>query len=353
MKRLGILFILFAFASLAGGCQGSIYSNYRDVERLRPVQTLGIDASAGTVTVAVAAGEGQGEAPPSVLKQSAESVEAALVQLQNAFPEAQPYYAHVQYILLGSEAATAGMDAWLDWIERSPSLRLDAAIYIVRGSASELMLSAAAEHGGTSEKLASLDSELRELGEGVVVSVRSLAAALAANGTGLCSAVEAVDEADDIRFDDSAAIQPAGFAVFQNGALCAFIEQDDAAGVLLLLGQTGGARLTVKTDSGIAAVRLGCASTNVEFAEGRAAVHCDVEAVLVEAAASPDIDALNAAIAAALTEQAERVVALEASLGCDFLDILQGHDPAALDFSVSVTVRAEHGYGLRPQEDTA
>lgn len=353
MKRLGILFILLALASLFSGCQGSIYSNYRDVERLRPVQTLGIDSSFGTVTVAVAAGEGQSEAPPSVLKQSAESVETALVQLQNAFPQAQPYYAHVQYILLGSEAAASGMDAWLDWIGRSPSLRLDAAVYIVRGSASELMLSAAAEHGGTSEKLASLDSKLRELGEGVVVSVRSLAAALATNGTGLCGAVEAVDEGDNIRFDTSAAIQPAGFAVFQNGALCAFIDQSDAAGTLLLLEQTDGARLTLETDGGPVAVRLGSANTKVEFSGAHAAVHCDVEAVLVEAAASPDIDALDAAVAAVLTEQAERVLALERSLGCDFLDILQGHDPAALQLSVSVSVRAEHGYGLRPQEGVA
>lgn len=351
MKRLGILFTLLSF-SLFAGCRGSIYSNYRDVERLRPVQTLGIDSSGETVTVAVAAGEGQGEAPPSVLRQSAESVEQALVQLQNAFPQAQPYYAHVQYILLGREAAALGMEPWLDWIGRSPELRLDAAVFIVRGSASELILSSAADHGGTSEKMESLVTELEALGEGVAVSVRSLAAALAGGGTALCGAVCASDEGDDIRFDASATIRPAGFAVFHNGALAAFIDQQDTAGALLLLGRPEGARVTVAGEGGSTmTVRLGSGSTTIDPGSGAAEVQCEVEAVLVEGTAA-DPAALREAVGAALQEQAGRVLALETALGCDFLGLWDGQSPPP-ELSVSVAVQAEHGYGLRPQEGDA
>lgn len=353
MKRLGTRFgILFIICSLLllSGCQGSIYDNYRDVERLQPVQTLGIDASGGSVTVAVAAGEGQGEGIPAVLRQSADSVETALTELQNAFPEVQPYYAHVQYILFGSEAARQGMAPWLEWIERNPKMRLDALAFIVRGEASALILSAATEHGGTAEKLESLDFELRTLGEGMAFSVRTLASSLAEGGTGLCGAIRCVSEGDDIRFDDSASIQPAGFAVFREGALCAFIEQEDAAAVLLLLGQPQGARIAL--DGGVT-MRLGSGGTHVSFDGGTARIECEVEAVAVETDGEADIDALGEQLGARLTEQLGRVLALEGELGCDFLDLMPGRDPATLAMEVSVDVRAEHSYGLRPQEGSA
>lgn len=349
MKRLGVLFIICAML-LSSGCQGSIYDNYRDVERLQPVQTLGIDASGGTVTVAVAAGEGQGEGIPAVLRQSADSVETALTELQNAFPEAQPYYAHVQYILFGSEAAEQGMEPWLEWIERNPKMRLDALAFIVRGEASELILATATEHGGTAEKLESLDFELRTLGEGMAFSVRTLASSLAADGTGLCGAIRCVSEGEDIRFDDSASIQPAGFAVFRAGALGAFIEQEDAAAVLLLLGQPQGARIAL--EDGVT-MRLGSGNTRVAFDGGTARIDCEVEAVAVETDGDSDIDALGDRLGAHLAAQVKRVLALEGELDCDFLDLFDGRDPSALAMEVSVDVRAEHSYGLRPQEGSA
>lgn len=347
MKRTAILFIIPAML-LCGGCRGSIYDNYRDVERLQPVQALGIDASGGSVTVAVAAGEGQGEGIPAVLCQSADRVETALAELQNAFPEAQPYYAHVQYLLFGSEAAEQGMERWLEWIERDPKLRLDAAALIVRGEASELILSTATEHGGTSEKLESLESELRTLGEGRIFSVRSLAASLAEDGAGLCGAIRCADESENIRFDDSATLLPAGFAVFRDGALCAFIEQEDVPAVLLLMGQPQGARLALEDD---VTMRLGSGGASVSWHEGTPHVACEVEAVLVEAAGDEDVQALSARLGELLTAQVERVLALEGELGCDFLDLLGGGDPAGI--TVSVAVQAEHSYGLRAREGGA
>lgn len=348
MRRLGILFIIVAMA-LCGGCQGSIYSNYRDVERLRPVQALGIDAENGAVTAAVAAKGATSDAPPAVLRHSAESIEQALAGIQNAFPEAQPYYAHVQYILFGRAAAEAGMEPWLEWIERNPRMRLDAAAFIARDSAAELILAAADEQGGTAEKLESLEAGVRELGEGSVVTIRALAAALAESGTGLCGAVRAADETDDIRFDQSASILPAGFAVFREGALCAFIEQEDAAGVLLLLGKPQGARVTLETGEGRVTVRLGSGSVKTSFDDaGAADIRCEADAVVVESEGEVDPEALSAALNEALRGQIERVLALQASLGCDFLDLLD--DREAAEYRVSVAIHAEHGYGLRPQE---
>lgn len=353
MKRVGILFILCSLLMLCG-CQGSIYNNYRDLESLRPVQTLGIDGSSGSVTVSVAAGESQSDGLPAVLCQSADSIEAALVQLQNAFAQAQPYYAHVQYLLFGSEAAEQGMGHWLEWVERSPELRLDASVFVVRESAAELILSAAGEQGGTSEKLSSLYSELRTLGEGTAVSVRELAASLADDGTALCSAIRCADESDRIRFDSSAAVVPDGFAVFRDGALAGFIEQDDAAGLLLLLNKPDGARVTLEDESGfVAAVRLGEGRTNLELDGGVAAVRCEVEAVVMESEGAVDAQTVCSLLSEALRGQIDRVLALETSLGCDFLDLLDAREGTPAEFSVSVEVQLDHSYGRRVQEGQA
>lgn len=351
--RRGLLMLL-PLLFLCGGCQDSIYANYRDIEQLRPVQTLGLDADAdtGAVTVSVSAGEGRDEKAPAVLCQTGGSIETALVQLQNAFPEAQPYYAHVQFILFGREAAAQGMEAWLDWLERSPRMRLDSTAFVVRDEAAALILSAASETGGTGQKLTSLTAELQALGEGYAFSVRTLAATLAEGGSGLCGAIRCADESGTIRFDDGASILPAGFAVFRNGRLCRFIEQEDAAAVLLLLDRPDGARVELDDgEDGRMTVALGAGHTKVSYDGTLAKVTCRVEASLLETdGGPPDMERVAALLGDKLTQRVGAILALERSLGCDFLGLAGGRDPAALDFSVSVEVQPERSYGLRSPE---
>lgn len=351
--RRGLLMLL-PLLLLCSGCQDSIYANYRDIEQLRPVQTLGLDADAdtGAVTVSVSAGEGRDEKAPAVLCQSGGSIETALVQLQNAFPEAQPYYAHVQFILFGREAAAQGMEPWLDWLERSPRMRLDSTAFVVRDEAAALILSAASETGGTGEKLTSLAAELQTLGEGYALSVRTLAAELAEDGCGLCGAIRCADESASIRFDDGASIMPAGFAVFRDGRLCRFIEQESAAAVLLLLDRPDGARVALDDgEGGHMTMALGAGHTKVSYDGSLAQVSCRVEASLLETdGGTPDMEHIAALLGDKLTRQLGDILALEHTLGCDFLGLTGGRDPAALEFAVTVEVQPERSYGLRSQE---
>ncbi len=351
------LLLLLPLLLLCGGCQDSIYANYRDIEQLRPVQTLGLDADpdTGAVTVSVSAGEGRDEKAPAVLCQTGGSIETALVQLQNAFPEAQPYYAHVQFILLGREAAAQGMAPWLDWLERSPRMRLDSTAFVVRDEAAALILSAASETGGTGQKLTSLATELQTLGEGYAFSVRTLAAALAETGCGLCGAIRCADESGTIRFDDGASIVPAGFAVFRDGRLCRFIEPEDAAAVLLLLDRPDGARVALDDgEGGRMTVALGAGHTKLSYDGSLAQVSCRVEASLLETdGGTPDMERAAALLGEKLTRQVGDILALERTLGCDFLGLTGGRDPAALELSVSVEVQPERSYGLRSPEGEA
>ena len=96
------LALLLAAALLLPGCrQGR--DNYRDIERLELIQTLGIDGDGETVTVSATTGK-RGDSTVIALKNSARTVARALDEMQT-FTEKDLYFAHVGVCLLGQEAA--------------------------------------------------------------------------------------------------------------------------------------------------------------------------------------------------------------------------------------------------------
>ena len=48
MKRY-LIIICAAALLLLSGCRGDLYATYRDVERLRPIQTMSLDRKAGQI----------------------------------------------------------------------------------------------------------------------------------------------------------------------------------------------------------------------------------------------------------------------------------------------------------------
>ena len=108
------LALLLAAGMLCSGCStGAISSNYRPVEDLELIQTIGVDRAPEGVCLSAATGKaGEGEAPKR-MTQSGVSMLAALDQLQDRTPSAELFYAQTSYLLLGEEAAAAGAAAGL------------------------------------------------------------------------------------------------------------------------------------------------------------------------------------------------------------------------------------------------
>ena len=104
------LALLLAAGMLCSGCStGAISSNYRPVEDLALIQTIGVDRAPEGVCLSAATGKACENEAPKRMTQSGVSMLAALDQLQDRTPSAELFYAQTSYLLLGEEAAAAGL----------------------------------------------------------------------------------------------------------------------------------------------------------------------------------------------------------------------------------------------------
>ena len=139
MHRTQTLALLLAAGLLCSGCaSGAISSNYRPVEDLMLIQTIGVDRAPEGVCLSASTGRAGENKPPQRMTQTGETVLAALDRLQDRTPNAELFYAQTSYLLLGEEAAAAGeLAPLLDFIARNPDMRLSAPLFLVRGAAAQ------------------------------------------------------------------------------------------------------------------------------------------------------------------------------------------------------------------------
>ena len=217
MRRLLLLYVL-GMCALLCGCRGQLFSGHRDMEHIRPVQTVGLDADGGTVTLSVSSGIGPDNAAPLVMKAAASGIETAAERLQDWSPEDELFYAHVRYILLGESALGDGVGRVLDWVERSPAMRMDTPLLLIRGRADEAVTGALGGATDVTERLSSLERERRSHGE-AVPTLRRTAASLLERGWALClTAALCPDEGTNFTEEENGvAIVPAGLALLRSG----------------------------------------------------------------------------------------------------------------------------------------
>jgi len=109
MRHRRALALLLAAGMLCSGCStGAISSNYRPVEDLALIQTIGVDRAPEGVCLSAATGKACENEAPKRMTQSGVSMLAALDQLQDRTPSAELFYAQTSYLLLGEEAGAPG-----------------------------------------------------------------------------------------------------------------------------------------------------------------------------------------------------------------------------------------------------
>lgn len=406
MKRL--LALLLALSALAlPGCSG-VYTNYREMEQLLVLQTMGIDLGedGGVVlTLASAAASGRDGAPVR-LRLTGATLASAIERAQSRAFEEALFFAHISALVLGEEYAKRGAAECVDYISQSPLFRMDLPIYIVKdGTAEQTLLSVGDGEAGISELLRGVREYYDVRGDGSVYTLSDFTRDTLRHGSALVCALELTpssrrspdsspspgadeetgqsagtedtdtDQSDSA--DEALTAAAAGYAVLRDMRLCAYIDPEDALGVNLLKNTVGQSDVTLKDEQGNAVtLRItdgGCSITPRRTSNGalsRMDISARVEATILEAdgAASFNdsayIDRLTAQLESYVSGKLSGVLHLAGQLEADFAALgaaVQRRDPTlyalsdkpfyellpALELRVSVTGLLTHSNDTR------
>ena len=278
MKRFLSLLIIICSLPALNGC-GSIYSNYREIQQLMVVQTMGIDREKGGVQVSMAAAAEASGGGPRRMSAQGSTVTDAIDRAYKLSYEEEIFFSHVNHLLVGEAAAEEGLDTFLDYVSQSPTMRIDIPLYIVRGgTANQAVMEVGDSSKGISEVMQTVHESFASPSNSQVFTVADTINSLLRYGSALVCAIECVPSSESVSSGKSESAQqgeeqnaqqeegqnaqdktqgenplmavPAGYAVIRDGKLCKFIEPEEAAAVGLLTGSLPITDITVTDRNG-------------------------------------------------------------------------------------------------------
>ena len=347
--RIFIIIIVCLALTGCGGDGGSIYSNYREVEHLRLIRTLGLDRTGETTALTISSGRAAGSGQGALMSLRGESVAAAMQAMDNYASGKQLFYAHARHLIIGEDTARKGLGEFLGYIQRSTVLRMSIELYVVRGSsAKELMTGPGAPDYEISEAMSAVSGEIRRSGTSHAFTCLETARSLSETGAALICALRAAPT-EDIVFSADAAVTPVpdGFGILVGEKLVGFIESDDAVAACILTGNGGLTTLTLPDGEG-GRVSLTIEDTSAEFEPvygengALSEIKClvSLDSVITELSrprtelGEEYMSAVGDALARDMLERTVSVLSLEKGLGADFLGLgrmLRDKDAAAFD----------------------
>lgn len=258
MKLLLIIYIVL-FALPLSGCR-TIYNNYKEIEQLLVVQTMGLDIQGGGVMLSLASAAGSSGSQPRRLSAAGDSITTAMERIYNYSYEEQLFLSHVGQLVIGEEAAEAGIDNYMAYISRTPEMRLDMPMFVVRdGSAQDAVMNVGDGKRGISEVLETVEVSSRRRGDSGIYTAADVLRDSMRWGSALICALECGDssetpdtaqtnspvkagsESTEPSGSDPARLTAAaiGFAVIRDGKLCRYLTRAQSIAVGFLRNDVG------------------------------------------------------------------------------------------------------------------
>jgi len=346
-----------AALALQSGCSsGSIYSNYREVEQLMIIQTMGFDISPKGYELSVSAsnsssggsdsqgGGGGSVGKSSIVRMGAEAKTLTLAQdtLQDYSASEQLFFQHTSYIAIGGKAAKKSLDHYFEYIERDNSFRLDIPLFIVtNSSASKLVLGTGSSEYDATEVLRSLERNLMLRGDTYVFSAAEAVANTDTNGSALICAVRLADAGNSSAeaVEGELTALPDGYAIIKDNKMIGQVPYSEAKGVNILLNKTGPSNIEVSCDGGTSAMQLTECKCKFKpvFTDddklSRLQIDITVKAAIAEGEKNPDPKKLCDALEKQIKQMTEAVMKRSVELDCDFLQLgstLERQEPKRL-----------------------
>ena len=367
-KRYCITAVLLLFPLL---CSCGLLPSYRDVGQLLVIQTMGVDQERGGVRLSLASAADR-DGTVKRLSERGASISAAMDGIDRLSTQNTLFCHHVSRVLLGEETAERGVDACLDYICRSPVMRADMPMYVVRDhTAAELISDSGSAGTGISELLQSAEQRLERLGGMPVTTAAELLRCLERYGSALVYTLRFTDAAelptetetesgtdggdDGDNGEDGAeetgsaeknnSVRTAelyGYAVLRDGKLCRYLDSGEAMAADILTDQVGiytvelrdglGSTATLEIDGGSTRILpLWNGGTLTGFD-----VRTELNASLLESGGAGNgtdsryLDRLCAALETEIADRENALLQTEKSLQADFLGlygIVERHAP--------------------------
>lgn len=250
-----VTLICLALCALLTGCSALPYAHQIDKTVL--MEVLGVDAGVGeTVTVTAASGARSGEQDPLVLSAQAGTISAARADMGQR-GEDFVFFGDVEQVLVGEEEARRGLEPLLGHMARDPELRLEAELWVVKGTEAAQLLLEAGEGESLPERLSAMSRNAELLGGPRPQMARGALTDLLENGATLLPALERREAEDGQGAQGEYVLEAAGYAVIRDGVLQGFTDQAAAFGADLLRGMGKGQVLELSgPDQGYTALKI-------------------------------------------------------------------------------------------------
>lgn len=366
--------LLLCVCILLTGCSNP-FADYRETEHLLVIQTMGIDRESGGVRLSLAASsEGVGNAP-RVLAASGETVAEAMERIYDYSFEDEVFCYNVKNVLIGESAAEEGIEEFLGFICRSPEMRLDVPVFIVKGrSAEQIITDAGDDERGISDIMQNVQQKLERRG-GTPFTGVDILRSLKRGGSALVCALSLDEASEDVPEDkeekaagqsdtdtagqsggEDKSILPSpaaeseppaatganeqgqtaastGYAVIRDGKLCKYIDVREAVAADMLLNRSGvheievndlyGSRVTLEVTNASSSFSPRWDGDTLTGQE----VHISAQYSVLETFGHSELesaqytDALTAALETELLSRVGAVLASTGDLKADFLSL--------------------------------
>ena len=337
MRKL-LAFLLCAAQLLLFAGKSGLKRNYREVEQLLVIQTMGLDALRGGVTLSLAAA---GEADRGVARMTADgvSISAAMDRIRGYSYEEELFCPHIGQLLLGEKAAEQGIEAALAYISRSPDLRLDMPLFVVRGgTAKDAILNVGSGEKGISDVMRIVEQDVKRRGESGMTTAAQILRDTACCGSALICALNLGPAAETLESADAQgggteklSIAPLGYAILRDGRLCRYLTEEQSIGVGFLKNRVGRSTVQLRDSHGSDAVlEINGGSSRIRpLWEGETLrgleVHADARAGVLELGGrgalkgTQDTDYLTAQLEARLSQYIRDALQASKDLKADYL----------------------------------
>lgn len=230
MRRIISPFIVLGL--LLTGCAALPYTH--QIDKTAFMEVLGVDAGEeGMVTVTAASGARPGDQKPLALTAQAGTLSGACADMGRR-GEDYVFFGDVEQVLVGEEAAAAGLEPLLTHMANDPELRLEAELWVVKGAEAAQLLLETGEGESLPDRLAAMSRNAELLGGPRPQMARSALTDLLENGATLLPALERRKAGEGQGAQGEYVLVSAGYAVIRDGVLRGYLGEEAAFGADLL-----------------------------------------------------------------------------------------------------------------------